>query len=56
MTSVPPAPPPPPRAASPDWALWLSWLWVGLVLLALLAESLGLENLRLALSFSRDFE
>ena len=38
---------------APSWAGWVAWTWVVLLVAAVLAEVLDIENLRLALDFGR---
>lgn len=55
-----PAPEPAPEQgggepASGGWLVWLAWGWVGLLVLAAVAELAGWDDLRLALDFQRHF-
>jgi hypothetical protein len=48
----PSASPPRPVSVSPWW-LWLGWAWVGILVLAAVAELFDVQALRLALDFRR---
>ena len=45
----------PAEPASSPWAVWLAWGWVVLLLLVVIAELTGWNDLRLALDFQRHF-
>ncbi len=41
------------HASASPWFLWLGWAWVGILVLAAVAEIFHLDGLRLALDFRR---